>query len=161
VELTVARWVRQTAPVEAAAPDGPPPVPPRAAARRQIRLVWADAPAEAGNAVARVTLEGPGRGSFAASVQCRGDLPDLLQGGVGATIQALNKALAPRGVGITSQDVTTFEAFGNTGVIVSVAVTDPSGTWNAVGTCADIGSQPVRAAALSVLNAVNRRLGIG
>jgi hypothetical protein len=111
--------------------------------------------------MARVTLEGPGRGSFAASLPCRAELNALLQGGAQAAIQALNQALSQRSVSIALQDVTTFDAFGDTGVIVSVGVTDTSGTWNAVGTCANIGSQPVRAAALAVLNGVNRRLGIG
>jgi hypothetical protein len=46
-------------------------------------------------------------------------------------------------------------------VIVAVAVSQGSRQWTAVGVCPDMADDPVRAGAVAVLNATNRRLGTG
>jgi hypothetical protein len=158
-EQAVATWVQKTVPVRDLVPA---PVSEPEGGRRLIRLATAQlATEDDGHSWARVTLERAGGGLYPAKMRCRPDLiTDQLRAAAEATVQSLHQALGGDAK-LEVREVGTFGAFETTGVIVAVAVSQEGQQWTAVGVCPDMGKEPIRAAAVAVLNATNRRLGIG
>ena len=160
-EQAVASWVQSTVPVAdlvtapASAPEG--------AGRRLIRLVTAHmAREEDGQWWARVTLERTDGGRYSVRTPCRPDAPrDQIRAAAEATVQALRQAVTARDLQLHVRETGTFGAFDTTGVIVAVAVSHAGQDWTGIGVCSDMANDPVRAAAVAVLNATNRRLGTG
>lgn len=160
-EHAVANWVQKTVPVRDLVPDSKPAEEPEVG-RRLIRLSTAHLAAEDdGQWWARVTLERAGAGLYPAKVRCRPDVPsDQLRAGAEAAVQSLRLAVGGD-IQLEVREVGTFGAFDATGAIVAVAVSQSGQQWTGVGVCPDMGKDPVRAAAVAVLNATNRRLGTG
>ncbi|MBI4499679.1 MAG: hypothetical protein HY700_00825 [Gemmatimonadetes bacterium] len=157
-EQVVASWIRTTTPV---APRHREALPEPG--RRQIRLVAAYLAAEEdGQWWAGVTLERASAGRHAVRVRCRPDTPtDQIRAGAEAALEALRQAVSGGDLVLELREAVTFEALDRTGVMVSIAVSRGQRQSTAVGVCTDIAGDPVRAAAIAVLNATNRRLGFG
>jgi hypothetical protein len=159
-EQAVATWVQKTIPLRELMPETPSDAP--ALGRRLIRLVTAQLDTEHdGQWWARVTLERAGGGQYPAKIRCRPDGPaDQVRAGAEAAVLSLRQAV-DGDVRLEVREVGTFEAFETTGVMVAVAVAQGGHQWTSVGVCPDMANNPVRAAAVAVLNATNRRLGTG
>src|SRR2546425_2154901 len=166
-EQAIAEWVRSTVPAGELL-NGSERRPADLArdgvgslGRRVVKLVGAQAADVAnGRCAARVTLERSAR-RYTVATACRVDTLGQLRGGANSTIEALRQAVPESPLQIEVGEVGTFEALGRVGVIVSVAVTEGRQQSTLVGVCPDVASEPVRAAAIAVLNAMNRRMGIG
>jgi LeuA-like protein with dimerisation domain len=160
-EQAVATWVQKTVPVRDLVPASTAVAEPDGG-RRLIRLANAQiATEDDGHSWARVTLERAGGGLYPAKNRCKPDqVTDQLRAAAEATVQSLRQALGGD-VRLEVREVGTFGAFQTTGVIVAVAVSQEGQQWTGVGVCPDMRNDPVRAAAVAVLNATNRRLGIG
>ncbi|MBI4420325.1 MAG: hypothetical protein HY560_05820 [Gemmatimonadetes bacterium] len=167
-EDAVTDWLRRTTPVRGlldGAGDSQPDHggPPRSAPgrRRLVRLVSAEVTPQAvnGRFVVRVRLE-RGTRHYMATTGCRPDILDQLRGGAEATLEALRQAMPTDSPRLALLDVSTFEAFDRLGGVVSLSLMEDT-PETLIGVCPDIRSEPVRAAAVAVLQALNRRLGIG
>jgi hypothetical protein len=163
-EQAVTDWIQKTVAVSQLIDSGahiPLPSSGPRRPKRQVRMVSADAIAlDAGHCSARVTLERGAR-RYTQTVACEMESSHQIRGGASATLGVLRQLLGSSAPFIEIREVGTFEAFDHTGVIVSVAVTEGGHQETLVGVYPDMGQEPVRAAVLAVLNAVNRRLGIG
>ncbi|MBI4419344.1 MAG: hypothetical protein HY560_00830 [Gemmatimonadetes bacterium] len=90
-----------------------------------------------------------------------GDAPlDGLRAAARAAADAVTEAIGIEGVSVRVRGVQQVDAFGQTVVIVSVAASRDGKHQTLLGVC-DTADEPVRAAALAVLNATNRFLGRG
>ena len=159
-EQVVATWIRTTVPTRAttARRESIPE-----AGRRMIRLVTAHLGAEEdGQWWAGVTLERAGAGRHSVRVRCRPDTPtDQLRAGAEAALEALRQAASSTELALELREAVTFQALDRTGVMVSIVISRGPRQSTALGVCADMADDPVRAAAIAVLNATNRRLGLG
>lgn len=162
-EQAVANWIGRTLPVADLTQPAAPPASETEPRRRLVRLVTAHmAREEDGQWWARVTLERADGGRYSVRTTCRPDTPqDQLRAGAEAAVQALRQATSIRDLRLEVREVGTFGAFDSTGVIVAVAVAQGAFRWTGVGVCPDMANDPVRSAAVAVLNATNRRLGTG
>ncbi len=163
-ELAVTDWIQKTVAVNElieGSVHAAPTNPADRRGRRTVKLISADAIAiDSGNCSARVTLERGAR-RYTQAVACQLDTVNQLRGGASATLGVLRQLLGESAPFVEIREVGTFEAFDHTGVIISVAISEGGKQEILVGVYPDMANEPVRAASLAVLNAVNRRLGIG
>ncbi len=156
-EEIVSAWVDKTADSarEGAAPESPPAIK-----SRRVRLVHAAGePLPDGRWSAYVTLQ-VGARRHAGEETGTSDILGQLTTAARAALEALRKAV-PVAPHLELRKVETFEAFDSLGVIVAVRMTEGDDQSTVVGVCTNVGAEPVRAAAIAVLNATNRRLGTG
>jgi hypothetical protein len=161
-EQAVATWIQRTVPVRELMDSTGSTTGATDPNRRLIRLVSAHlGNEEGGQWWAQITLERAGGLRHPARVRCQPDtVGDKIRAGAEATIESLQQALGGD-LRIELREAGTFQAFDVTGVIVALAVTQNRRQWTAVGVCPNMANDPVRSGAVAVLNATNRRLGIG
>jgi hypothetical protein len=166
-EHLVADWVRHTVPAQHLVAGLRREVEASAQAvasrpRRRVRLSRADVARTAdGKDVAQVTLEHADAGRKTAAVLCGPNDADRARAGAEATLEVIRRVLPADAPRVELAKVGMFEAFGGTGVIVAVNLIEADQRSSVVGVCPAAGAEFVRAAAVAVLNATNRRLGIG
>lgn len=156
-EQVVTQWVEKTTSSDGHAPAAGPPAPEKS---RRVRLIAAKGAPTSGNEwEAEVTLQVGARRH--AGIE-RGAMDPLSQISCAAkaTLAALRQAV-PRAPHLELKKVETFEAFESLGVIVAIRVTDGDQQSTLVGVCPNARNDPLRAAAVAVLNATNRHLGTG
>lgn len=157
-EQVVTEWVDKTAPAGQSV-SAPPPSSAALKARR-VRLVETEGgPSQGGQWSARVVLQ-VGARRHAGVDSCREDSVAQLHCAGRATIEALRQAV-PGLPHIELKKLETFDAFESLGVIVALRITEGDAQNTLVGVCPNTGSDMVRAVAIAVLNATNRRLGTG
>lgn len=156
-EQAVADWIGKTLPTADLSPVPNGPAPAKAS---RVRLIGAEGgKTPDGHWAARITLEMAGE-RHAVINPCGSDTPGQLKGGAVGALAALRKAV-PDAPPLEIKDVSTFEAFNAVGVIVALLVTEMGRQGTLVGVCPSMGDNPIRAGAVAVLNATNRRLGTG
>jgi hypothetical protein len=123
---------------------------------RQVRFVLTRFEnLDEGRCAAYVELQGPG-----ASYTGRAEGGSRDVGGLRAAAEATAGALRDLGHAVTLQDVQSIRAVGEFAVAVRVKAEHGHETRELVGFCL-AGDDPMRAAALAVLNATNRFLDLG
>lgn len=135
-------------------------------APRVVKFVKAELEESGGKCRARVELKHLKRGerSYFGTAEASCDEPENLRAVAQATANALLQAAATEGdtVGyeIRVNQLAVQDAFGKQAVLVSVAGTYFKQRRDLLGLCV-IEDDPVKSAALAVLNAANRFLGVG
>lgn len=107
---------------------------------------------------ATVELERRDGGMFVGSARGPKSRQDELRAIARATSDALSEAFDDRAVRVRVVNVSLVESLTHTAVLVTLAVSRGSDQHSLLGVC-DVAGDPVRAAALAVLNATNRYLG--
>ncbi|MDH4045140.1 MAG: hypothetical protein OEW06_11835, partial [Gemmatimonadota bacterium] len=108
---------------------------------------------------ATVEIEHRGVGVFAATARGPQGQQDELRAVARATSDALSDAFEAKGARVRVVSVHLVESLTQTVVLVVLAVSRGADSQSLLGVC-DAKSDPVRAAALAVLNATNRFLGL-
>jgi len=111
-----------------------------------------------GSCQAVVELEHRGRGTFTATARGPAAPADRLRAVARAASDALSDAFDDKGARVRVVNVQPVESLTKNAVMVTLAVTRGPDNQTLLGVC-DVGDDPVRAAALAVLNATNRFLG--
>jgi hypothetical protein len=128
---------------------------------RAIRFVDARVEALADQSCkATVELEHRGVGSFSATARGPAAQLDQLRAIARATSDALSDAFDAIGARVRVVNVQLVESLTKTAVTVTLAVSRGTESQTLLGIC-DVGVDPIRAAALAVLNATNRFLEPG
>lgn len=109
---------------------------------------------------ATVELEHRGVGTFSATARGPVEQMDQLRAIARATSDALTDAFEASGARVRVVNVQLVESLMKTAVTVTLAVSRGTVSQTLLGIC-DAGDDPVRAAALAVLNATNRFLEPG
>jgi len=127
---------------------------------RTIRFVRADVQELGdGSCEAVVELERPGIGAFTATARGPAAPADRLRAVARAASDALSEAFDAVGARVRVLSVQPVESLTKTAIVVTLAVTRGADSRTLLGVC-DAGDDPVRAAALAVLNATNRYLDV-
>ena len=127
-------------------------------AHRLIRFVRAEVKQVSGESCeATVELERRGSGAFTATASGPSEAQDQLRAVARATSDALSDTFDARGVKVRVVSVQLVESLTQRTVLVTLAVSRGSEQRTLLGVC-DATNDPVRAAALAVLNATNRFL---
>jgi hypothetical protein len=135
-------------------------------APRVVKFIKAELDESAGKCRARVELKHLQRGdrSYFGTAEASCDEPENLRAVAQATANALLQAAGTEGDAagyeIRVNQLAVQDAFGKQCVLVSVAGMYFKQTRDLLGVCV-IENDPVRSAALAVLNAANRFLGVG
>ena len=129
-------------------------------APRAIRFVRAQIdPLPDDRCQALVQVERPGGGVSTGTAQGGTGQADELRSVARATADALSQAFEAEGAKVRVRGVQLVEAFAQTAVIVSMVATQGTRSESLLGICDGAGDF-ARAAALAVLNATNRFLGL-
>ena len=153
----VTEWVEKTSPVGGRLDSAVPVAAPK---QRRVRLVETDGTSvEGGECSARVVIQ-VGARRYAGTERGPAAFNGQIACAAKATLSALRQAI-PGIPHLELKKVETFDAFDSLGVIVAVRMTEGDQQTTLVGVCPSSGDDLVRAGAIAVLNATNRRLGTG
>ncbi len=112
-----------------------------------------------GSCQATVELEHQGVGTYSATARGPAEPLDQLRTVARASSDALSSAFEAKGARVRVVSVQPVESLTKTAVMVTLAVSRGADNRTLLGIC-DTAGDPIRAAALAVLNATNRFLGL-